>query len=110
MRLTLGCLLAEKLGIRLRRVGSGSRHTFTNPGEIVLDGWLAAHAHIAFTAIEHPWEVETRLLSMISLPLNLSGNAHSFAAHLSRTRAVAKSEAAMLPVVVDSGGLRRALR
>ena|ERR1035438_5054594 len=41
LRLTLGCLLAEKLGIHLRRVGSGSRHRFTNPGEIVLDGWLA---------------------------------------------------------------------
>jgi hypothetical protein len=64
-----------------------------------------------FAAVEHPWEVETRLLSMVSLPLNLTGNAaHSFAAYLSRTRAVAKREAAMLPVVVDSGGLRRALR
>jgi hypothetical protein len=41
LRLTLGCLLADRLGIRLRRVGGGSRYTFTNPGEIVLDGWLA---------------------------------------------------------------------
>jgi hypothetical protein len=111
LRFTLGCLLAQKLEIRLRRVGSGKRHTFTNPGEIMLDGWLAAHAHIAFAAVEHPWQLETRLLSMISLPLNLSGNAaHSFAAYLSQTRAVAKREAALLPVVVDSGGLRRALR
>lgn len=109
LRFTLGCLLADKLGIRLRRVGSGRRHTFTNPGEIVLDGWLAAHAHIAFAAIENPWELETRLLSMISLPLNLSGNtAHSFAAHLSRTRADAKRQAAILLVVADSGGPRRA--
>ncbi len=37
-RLTLGCLLADELGLQLRRVGSGKRRTFTNPGEVVLDG------------------------------------------------------------------------
>jgi hypothetical protein len=108
LRLTLGCLLAEPLGIRLRRVGSGNRHTFTNPGEIILDNWLAAHAHLAFSAIERPWEVEARLLATISLPLNLSGNGtHSFASELSRLRATAKRQAASLPVVIDSGGPRR---
>jgi len=41
LRLTLGCLLSETLNIKLRRVGRGKRHTFTNPGEIILDthGW-----------------------------------------------------------------------
>jgi hypothetical protein len=108
LRLTLGCLLAGQLGIRLRRVGSGNRHTFTNPGEIILDRWLAAHAHIAFAAVERPWDVEARLLSMMSLPFNLSGNAaHSFAADLSRMRAIARREAAALPVVIDNGGPRR---
>ncbi len=108
LRLTLGCLLADKLGIRLRRVGSGRRHTFTNPGEIVLDSWLAAHAHIAFAAVENPWELETRLLSTLSLPLNLSGNAaQPFAAVLSRTRAAAKRDPDLLPVVADNGGSRR---
>jgi hypothetical protein len=108
LRLTLGCLLANKLGISLRRVGSGRRYTFTNPGEIVLDAWMAAHAHIAFAAVENPWELETRLLSTLSLPLNLSGNAaHPFAALLSRTRALAKCEANAHPVIADSGGSRR---
>ncbi len=108
LRLTLGCLLAEQLDIRLRRVGSGTRYTFTNPGEIVLDAWLAAHAHIAFAAVERPWEVERRLLSQLSLPLNLSGNvAHSFAAQLSLLRRAAKLKAAALPVIVDSGSRRR---
>jgi hypothetical protein len=109
LRLTLGCLLAHELGIRLRRVGSGRRHTFTNPGEIVLDGWLARHAYVAFATAERPWEVEAQLLSTISLPLNLSGNAaHSFRAYLRETRAIARREAASLPVVVDGGGPRRA--
>jgi hypothetical protein len=94
LHLTLGCLLADQLGIRLRRVGSGNRRTFTNPGEVILDRWLGAHAHIAFAAVECPWDVEARLLSMMSLPLNLSGNAaHSFAADLSRIRAIARREA-----------------
>lgn len=109
LRLTLGCLLADRLGIRLRRVGSGNRYTFTNPGEIVLDKWLAAHAHVAFAAVERPWEVEARLLVTLSLPLNLMSNAtHPFAAELGRMRAVAKREATALPVVADNGGPRRA--
>ena len=50
LRLTLGCLLSEVLKIRLRRVGSGRRHTFTNVGEIALDGWMARHARVAWAA------------------------------------------------------------
>ncbi|MGI3900804.1 MAG: GIY-YIG nuclease family protein [Janthinobacterium lividum] len=108
LRLTLGCLLAERLGIRLRRVGSGSRYTFTNPGEIVLDKWIGAHAHLAFAAIEKPWEVEDHLLSTLSLPLNLGGNrTHAYAAELSGMRLLAKRGADAMPVVVDSGGKRR---
>ncbi len=111
LRLTLGCLLADELGIRLRRVGSGRRHTFTNPGEIVLDRWLAANAYIAFAPVENPWEVETQLMSTMSLPLNLSGNtAHSFATSLSRMRTDARRLADSLPVVVDNGGPRRVAR
>jgi hypothetical protein len=33
LRLTLGCLLSDLLGIQLRRVDSGRRFTFTNVGE-----------------------------------------------------------------------------
>jgi hypothetical protein len=111
LRLTLGCMLAGAIGIQLRRVGSGNRYTFTNPGEIRLDGWLMAHAHVGFTAVEHPWEVESRLLSKLSLPLNLSGNStHMFAADLGRIRAAARRQASDLPIVADSGGPRRVLR
>ena len=82
LRLTLGCLLSEALNIRLRRVGSGRRHTFTNPGEIVLDTWMARHARVAWAAVEEPWIEEKRLLSTIALPLNLQGNAHPFVSAL----------------------------
>lgn len=74
----------------------------------MLDRWLATHAHIAFAAVERPWEVEATLLSRMSLPLNLSGNgAHAFVAALSRMRATARREAAALPVVAGNGGPRR---
>ena len=43
LRRTLGCLLAEQLGIELRRVGSGRRFTFLR-GEQALSGWMAQNA------------------------------------------------------------------
>jgi hypothetical protein len=39
LRLTLGCLLADHLGIELRRVGGGTRLTFS-AGEAVLSEWM----------------------------------------------------------------------
>jgi hypothetical protein len=43
LRLNLGCLLAERLGIQLRRVGSGQRLTFA-AGEARLSAWMADNA------------------------------------------------------------------
>jgi hypothetical protein len=107
LRLTLGCLLSETLNIKLRRVGSGRRHTFTNPGEIALDTWMTRHARVAWAAVDEPWIVEKRLLSAVALPLNLMGNAHPFASALRGIRKAAKQEAGDLPVVADNGGPRR---
>jgi hypothetical protein len=107
LRLTLGCLLSETLKIRLRRVGSGRRHTFTNAGEITLDKWIARHARVAWAAFDEPWIVEKRLLATLPLPLNLMGNAHSFVRTLKNIRGAAKEAAQRLPVVVDNGGPRR---
>ncbi len=44
LRLTLGCLLSEKLGIRLRRVGSGNRMGTFADGEHILSQWLGDNA------------------------------------------------------------------
>jgi hypothetical protein len=100
-------LLSDTLNIKLRRVGSGRRHTFTNPGEIVLDKWMARHVHVAWTPVEEPWLVEKRLLLTVPLPLNLQGNAHQFVSALEGIRRAAKQAARALPVVVDSGGARK---
>ena len=107
LRLTLGCLLADTLGIQLRRVGSGRRFTFTNPGERLLDNWMAENARVAFVAVERPWESEQMLLYALPLPLNLRDNAHPFVLALRQIRKDAKMQAMELPVVVDNGGPRR---
>ncbi|EIM27204.1 GIY-YIG nuclease family protein [Microvirga lotononidis] len=112
LRLTLGCLLSEQLGIKLRRVGSGTRYTFTNPGEQVLDRWMQNHAFVAWVATDRPWELESRILSSgLCLPLNINGNSQpETVAALSALRSKAKQQAKNMEVVADNGGPRKALR
>lgn len=109
LRRTLGCLMANQLGIELRRVGSTGRYTFTNPGERRLDDWMAANAAVAWHVCEAPWEVEERMLaSGLPLPLNIRGNpclAH--AEQLSTVRRSAYRRADELPWILDNGGPRR---
>ena len=78
LRLTLGCLLSEKLGIELRRVGSGKRMTFSQ-GETVLSNWMSENAFVSWIVHEEPWRVEDQAIRRISLPLNLRDNEqHTF--------------------------------
>jgi hypothetical protein len=94
LRLTLGCLLADRLGIRLCRVGSGTRLTFTKTGEKDLSAWMAANAYVAWAETPEPWAWEERALASLDLPLNLQGNArHGFHPILSAVRAAAKASA-----------------
>jgi len=69
LRLTLGCLL----GIELRRVGSGKRHTFS-AGEHVLSEWMAENAFVCWLEDPAPWDVEEELIAGYDLPLNLDQN------------------------------------
>lgn len=109
LRLTLGCLLSDQLGIALRRVGSGTRFTFTNPGEQRLDAWMAANAFVAWHPCEFPWNAEAQILvSGLPLPLNIAGNpcaAHT--EYVSPIRRAARLRALELDVVIDSGGPRK---
>lgn len=110
MRKTLGCLLAEDLGVALRRVGRGERYTLTNPGEQRLDTWMAEHCRVAWREVADPWRVEREILaSGLPLPLNIQDNpclAHT--AILQAARAEARRAADALPIIGDSGGPRRA--
>lgn len=85
LRRTLGCLLSSQLAIQLRRVGSGHRYTFTNPGEQTLDRWMDRHAFVTWIEAEAPWLMEKKILaSGLSLPLNVDGNPSQEAAAVPR--------------------------
>lgn len=99
LRLTLGCLLEDELGIQLRRVGSGKRMTFAG-GEERLSEWLQENAFLTWLVHEEPSSLENQLISELSLPLNLAGNqAHPFHSSLSGVRAEAKRRARELPIL-----------
>jgi hypothetical protein len=89
LRLTLGCLLAQKLGLRLRRLGSTRR--FGKEGEGKLTAWMADHARVCWIECENPWELEEELIANLTLPLNLDQNRrHPFHASLSALRSAAR--------------------
>lgn len=97
LRLTLGCLLAERLGIQLRRVGSGSRLTFAD-GEQRLSAWMADNAFVTWVETDSPWLAEGQLIALLGTPLNLDQNRqHPFHEQLARLRAQARSLARALP-------------
>jgi hypothetical protein len=110
LRLTLGCLLSDQLTIKLRRVGTTGRYTFTNPGEQLLDGWMSQHAFVTWVETSAPWELEAQLLaSSLRLPLNLQGNPWIEAVtYLKALRLNSRQLADALPVISDNGGPRRA--
>lgn len=98
LRLTLGVLLADQLGLQLRRVGSGTRRTFS-VGEQELSAWMADHARVSVVEHPTPWTLEEELIGSLDLPLNLDQNRHhGFHAELSSRRRAAKATAATLPV------------
>jgi hypothetical protein len=99
LRLTLGCLLQEELGIQLRRVGNGRRKTFS-VGEGLLSQWMVENALVCWAACDEPWTVEEQLISRVSLPLNLQGNSeHIFYPKLRAIRASAAGTANTLPIL-----------
>jgi hypothetical protein len=108
LRLTLGCLLSGQLDIRLTRVGSGNRYTFTNPGEIRLDTWLEQNAMVCWLEHPQPWELEEELLKTLSLPLNIDRNdLHPYVATLRACRKAARVAADAERCMIDNGGARR---
>ena len=99
LRLTLGTLLARRLGIELRRVGSGGRLTFAT-GEAALSDWMGKNALVCWLPTAAPWEVETAVIGQLDLPLNLDQNTqHGLHPVLAGVRTDARTRARSLPVV-----------
>lgn len=95
LRLTLGVLLSENLGIRLQQVSASGRTTFGADGERLLSDWMAQHATVTWIQHSAPWMLEDELIETLDLPLNLQGNrSHSFHAALSEMRRGARLRAA----------------
>ena len=99
LRLTLGCHLADKLGIALRRVGSGNRLTFTHHGEHQINEWMSRHARVTWVQTDTPWLPETYAIEQLNLPLNLQGNSHHpYYPTLKALRAEHRTTARALPI------------
>ena len=100
LRKTLGVLLADEIGIELRRVGSGRRRTFGMTGEAALTRWMSDNAQVSWWPRPEPWVLEEELIATVDVPLNLQGNAHNaFYPELKRLRAEAELEARHLAIV-----------
>lgn len=99
LRLTLGCLLSEQLGIELRRVGSGKRMTF-HDGEDKLSQWMSDNAFVTWVEYLEPWRLEEYAIKHLSLPLNLRDNEkHPFHRTLTSLRRQARRKARVSPVI-----------
>jgi len=95
LRFTLGCLLADELGIALHAKGDG--RFWLAEGEARLSDWLEENAAVVWAVHPRPWEVEPDLIRSLSLPLNLQHNAHPFVKRLRKIRADARERAKVLP-------------
>ena len=67
LRLMLGCLLAEQLGINL--TGPPRRLTF-GIGEETLSEWIAANVFVAWVEHPTPWAIEADAIQRLRPPLN----------------------------------------
>ena len=93
LRLSLGCLLSEKLKIRLQRREGGKSLTFRD-GEQILSHWMEENAFVTWVVRDEPWLLEEELIQKVSLPLNLQGNdRHPFYIRLKTIRKACKDAA-----------------
>ena len=86
LRLSLGCLLSEKLRIHLQRWEGSTSLTFSD-GEQILSSWMGENAFVTWVVTDCPWILDEELIRIISLPLNLQGDdRHLFYIHLKGIR------------------------
>lgn len=91
LRTTLASLLGPSLHVRFRRTRAGG-HRLTSSGEDKLSLWMEAHARVCWAITPRPWEIETKLIASLSLPLNLSHNRdHPFCPELTELRRRART-------------------
>jgi len=91
LRLTVGVLLTEELGLIL---GIHQGRTNWGPdGEARLTRWMNEHARIAWAVDPTPWVAEDELLAAATLALNVDGRSDAFSTELKDRRTVARRAA-----------------
>lgn len=75
LRITLGCLLADILGITLALSDSGKRKIFVE-GKSKLTKWMRQHAFVSWMEHPSPWDLEEEAIRRFSLPFNIQHNQH----------------------------------
>ena len=91
LRLSLGCLLSEKLDITLQHVDC---RIHFNDGEKVLSEWMSQNAKVTWHTFRRPWEIEKEVIEQLSPPFNLNHNTqHQFYDDLHNLRTRKKNEA-----------------
>ncbi|MBF4622599.1 hypothetical protein ITJ39_15690 [Clavibacter sp. VKM Ac-2542] len=88
LRLTLGVLLSDELGLTAGM--QKGRVTWGPVGEQALTAWMQQHARIGWVADDTPWLVEEELLRSVPLPLNISGKDGAFTQSLALRRQQAR--------------------
>lgn len=84
LRLTLGLLLSDELGLV---AGTHRGRVNWGPvGEQALTAWMQQHAQISWVVDDAPWIVEGELLESVPLPLNVSGKDGPFTQSLTFRR------------------------
>ena len=72
LRKTLGVLLGDELGFKLRRIGTGDRRTFAG-GEAILNQWMAENALVSWLVHPEPWLLEDKLIDRTGPPAQCPG-------------------------------------
>ncbi|MCZ4577587.1 GIY-YIG nuclease family protein [Gordonia amicalis] len=103
LRLSLGVLLAEQLGIELRRYGNAGKRHFGS-GEWDLDRWMDTNTVVSWIESDEPWLLEDVFVSHLDVPLNLQGNSRNkFYGELRALRSRAAKRADELPALPNRG-------
>lgn len=74
LRLSLGLLLQEALGLKYGRYRDGSDRLTFGDGERKLSEWMTANAYVYWIERDRPKDVEGAVIRALSLPLNIDGN------------------------------------
>ena len=96
LRVSLGCLLADDLGLRMVRTMKGSL-SFTDT-EPLLTAWMLQHASVTWIENEQPWLIEAAAFAEFGhlLPLNIKDNKRNpFRVDLMKLRKACKSKTQM---------------